>query len=174
MSVEIRFASPDDFLRLSALARQTFIETFIHGFKIPYDPKELDDHLNKNCSPEYFSEATAQGDSIWVACRNDEIIAYAKTGKLALPVESPIVPSSEIHRVYVSQKCKGQGVGKLLMEKISDSDLLKGSKAIYLGVWENNFPAQRFYGLYGFKPVGEYLYYVGKHADRELILCKIR
>lgn len=41
---------------------------------------------------------------------------------------------------------------------------------LYIGVWSENFGAQRLYARYGFQPVGEYLFPVGQHRDREFIL----
>ncbi len=41
---------------------------------------------------------------------------------------------------------------------------------IFVGVYSENFRAQKFYSRYGFKKVGEYGFPVGDHIDREFIM----
>jgi diamine N-acetyltransferase len=41
---------------------------------------------------------------------------------------------------------------------------------LYIGVWSENFGAQRFYERYGFRKVGEYGFPVGTTVDHEFIL----
>jgi ribosomal protein S18 acetylase RimI-like enzyme len=46
----------------------------------------------------------------------------------------------------------------------------QGRTPLYIGVWSENLGAQRFYGRYGFKKIGEYGFVVGNTVDREFIL----
>jgi diamine N-acetyltransferase len=46
----------------------------------------------------------------------------------------------------------------------------QGRTPLYIGVWSQNFGAQRFYGRYGFIKVAEYGFAVGDTVDREFIL----
>jgi ribosomal protein S18 acetylase RimI-like enzyme len=41
---------------------------------------------------------------------------------------------------------------------------------LYIGVWSENFGAQRFYGRLGFTRIGKYGFPVGDHIDQEFIL----
>jgi ribosomal protein S18 acetylase RimI-like enzyme len=41
---------------------------------------------------------------------------------------------------------------------------------LYVGVWSENYGAQRFYARYGFRKVGEYGFPVGTTVDHEFIL----
>jgi len=41
---------------------------------------------------------------------------------------------------------------------------------VWMGVWSENFGAQRFYARYGFSKVGTYAFPVGKVFDLEFIL----
>ena len=43
-------------------------------------------------------------------------------------------------------------------------------RTLWVGVWEENFGAQRFYARYGCRKVGEYDFIVGDTHDREFIL----
>ncbi len=170
--MDIRLASVDDAPLLARLARETFIDTFIHELGHRYPQEDLAAFLTKNYTPEFFIHSLTQGDALWIASQHGDVAGYAKAGKSDLPVADRIEPHGEIHRLYVVRKYQGQGIGKRLMQAMLEAPLLAQASAVYLGVWENNHPAQRFYARYGFSPVGEYAYYVGSHADREIILCK--
>ncbi len=45
-----------------------------------------------------------------------------------------------------------------------------GPRDIWIGVWSENYGAQRFYERHGFSKVGEYGFEVGRTVDREFIL----
>ena len=45
-----------------------------------------------------------------------------------------------------------------------------GPRDVWIGVWSENYGAQRFYERHGFEKVGEYGFAVGKTVDREFIL----
>jgi len=56
-----------------------------------------------------------------------------------------------------------------LMEHALDWARGQGATALYLGVWENNARAQRFYRRFGFEHVGEHAFMVGGTRDRDYI-----
>lgn len=60
----------------------------------------------------------------------------------------------EIQRIYVIEKMKGKKIGKALIEKCCEIGRKKGYEAIWLGVWDKNVEAQKFYEKIGMKKVG--------------------
>jgi ribosomal protein S18 acetylase RimI-like enzyme len=48
--------------------------------------------------------------------------------------------------------------------------LVKPGRRLWIGVWSENYGAQRLYGRHGFTKVGEYEFPVGEVRDREFIL----
>ncbi len=59
--------------------------------------------------------------------------------------------------------------GAKLMQTAMDWLLRDGPRTLWVGVWSENFGAQRFYARYGFERVGEYLFPVGQTNDHEFI-----
>jgi diamine N-acetyltransferase len=165
MKLSLASALEGDAEALSGLAKRTFTETFGHL----YSAENLNQHLEKTCSADFFRNAMKQ-DHIIMAHNGNEIIGYAKFGSLGLPVENPQRTASEIHRLYVIQPYQGRQIGAALMDMVMQHEIIRTSHAVYLGVWENNIKAQRFYSRYGFRPVGEYMYPVGTQLDREIIM----
>lgn len=164
--MEIVRAKPEHAATLSALAMEGFTETFGHL----YSAENLQKHLAKSCSEAFFAKAIAAGDVILLAFVDGKPAGYTKAGKLELGIAGAEADALELHRLYVLSPFQGKAVGKALMEAVLNMPPLCEASELYLGVWEENYKAQAFYARYGFAPHSEYTYYVGDHADRELVL----
>lgn len=160
--------SPQQLPALEVLARASFTATFGHL----YLAEHLQHHLDTTCSATYFAAEIERGNAVDVACADGELAGYIKYGAVGLPVVHGKA-DREIHRLYVRAGYQGQGIGRMLMDRaLADTDL-QAAPALFLGVWEHNHKAQAFYAGYGFEAVGEYLYHVGPHRDRELIMRRM-
>lgn len=159
-----------DCAALGDLAARTFTDTF--GYL--YSTENLASHLASHCSEAYFRKTLDTGEAVLVAHIDGVPVAYSKFGRVGLPVESPPVGAIEITRLYLDKSAQGQGLGRALMEYMLALPQVAAAPIVYLGVWENNLRAQRLYQRCGFVPIGEYLYYVGTHADREFIYARTR
>jgi diamine N-acetyltransferase len=152
---------------LASVAADTFRETFGHL----YSSEDLESHLTNYCSRAYFERALEESNAhIVLAWQGQQAIGYVQWGEVILPVASPEECSREIRRLYVRESHQAEGVGKKLFEHALCQ--CAAAPAIYLGVWEHNHKAQRFYTRYGFTHVGEHYFLVGNHADRDLIWCR--
>ncbi len=163
MDIRIEKAQPKHLPQLAVFAAENFSKNFGHLYK----PEALAEHLLKTCSIAFFDKSLAGGEHISVALDGDIIVGYVKAGYLGLPVGTPELGSKELQRLYVGEAYQGKKIAHPLMKTALAA---LGPCPIYVGVWENNHRAQRFYAKYGFAPFSEYLYIVGDTADRELIL----
>jgi len=156
---------------VAALAQKTFLESFGHLYR----PENRAAHVAEKFSTEFFTHALEAGDTILMLHDAARLIGYAKVGHLNLPMKPPIARGAqEIHRVYIDKEFQGRGLGKALMLHILSLPRIAAASAVYLGVWEENLRAQHLYTLYGFEPVGKYLYQVGDQADQEIIMARVR
>ena len=78
----------------------------------------------------------------------------------------------EIHRIYVDAPWHGRGVAASLMQAALDEAANRGADGVWLGVWEGNTRALRFYAKFGFVEVGEHVFHVGSDAQRDLLLFR--
>lgn len=161
----LSMATADDVQALSVLAVQTFVDNFGHL----YEPLYLAKHLQHSCSADYFAARLEAGDHIVLARTDAGLAGYAKYGAVGLPVAHD-ASDSELHRLYVHALFQSSGVGKQLMQHAIAAMQQDGAKTMWVGVWERNARAQHFYMQHGFAKVGDYLYRVGPHADREWIM----
>lgn len=60
----------------------------------------------------------------------------------------------ELKRIYVSKEYKGRGIAQLLMDFILNHAAENNYDVVWLGVWEHNYRAQKFYEKYGFANSG--------------------
>lgn len=159
----------------SEMVAQFAARTFTDAFGDLYRPENLLHHILQKCSAAFFAEALVRSDTVLMMKEGERLIGYAKVGPVELPAKPPIPRGAqEIHRVYVDREFQGRGLGKQMMLHILSLSRVAHAPAVYLSVYEQNFRAQHLYTLYGFQPVGKYLYQVGDQFDPELIMERRR
>lgn len=167
----IRPALPADAAALGALGRQTFIDTFVDGFAIPYPADDLAAFLDASFSAEAIHARLEEpGAAWWVAEHNGELLAFANTGPNTLPHPEAKPSHAELRRLYVAKAAQGLGLGTRLLKIALDWMEANSDGPLWIGVWSGNLKAQRLYAAYGFARSGEYQYPVGAWRDDEVIL----
>lgn len=83
----------------------------------------------------------------------------------------PASEAVELQRIYTSSQSHGSGIGSALLQRAIRHATPK-FKLMWLGVWEENVKAQRFYQRYGFERVGEHDFVMGSCVQTDWILQK--
>ncbi len=167
----IRPAVDADAAALGELGRQTFIDTFVDGFGIPYPAGDLAAFLDASFSPEAIrAKLQEPGAAWWVAERDGDLLAFANTGPNTLPHPDARPGHAELRRLYVSKSAQGLGLGTKLLAIALDWMEANTDGPLWIGVWSGNLKAQKLYAAYGFGKAGEYQYPVGRWLDDEFIL----
>lgn len=60
----------------------------------------------------------------------------------------------------------------MLINKCLEEVKSMKKKTVWLGVWENNHNALKFYKKFGFDIVGSYIFKLGEQEDKDLIMIK--
>ena len=169
MTFAIRRATPADAERVAALACRNFTETFGHM----YPPEDLEYFLRACFTPQAQREVLEDPRcAIWLLEDGDEAIGHIYVGPCGLPHSEVDAAHGEIKRLYILSHAHNGGWGAKLMQTAMDWLLRDGPRTLWVGVWSENFGAQRFYARYGFDKVGEYLFPVGSTNDHEFIMCR--
>lgn len=167
----IRPAVQADAAALGALGRQTFIDTFVDGFAIPYPAGDLQAFLDASFSADSIrAKLNEPGAAWWVAERDGELLAFANTGPNTLPHPDAKPSHAELRRLYVSKAAQGLGLGTRLLTIALEWMEAHTDGPLWIGVWSGNVKAQKLYAAYGFAKAGEYQYPVGRWLDDEFIL----
>lgn len=152
MEINIRRINTEYVTALSVLARQTFYDTFTGTCTEEDMQFFLDHHYSKEqLGKELLDEAMycffAEADGLPVAYlqfkENYDNFPEVKKWK-----------ALELKRIYVQKELQGKGIAQKLMDFFLDFAAEKKYEAVWLGVWEHNLRAQKFYGKYGFADSG--------------------
>lgn len=163
----IRRATLDDAEALSAIGRDTFVETFGHL----YPPQDLADFLAYAYGPEKTRAALADPDkAAWLVEEDGKVVGYAQAGPCGLPHEDVAEADGELYRLYILKAHRGDGAGTRLLSTVFGWLEKDGPRTLWIGVWSENFGAQRLYMRHGFEKAGEYIFPVGTVEDQEFIL----
>jgi ribosomal protein S18 acetylase RimI-like enzyme len=170
--INLRRAQLKDAVPLAALGAQTFADTFAHL----YPPQDLAAFITNHQSVNTYTKLL--GDSnvgIWLADVDEhEAVGFVSAGKCKLPVKDLDPRAGEIRQLYVLKSFHGHGLGSRLLQLALTWLEERAYEPLYVGVWSENFGAQRLYERYGFRKCGEYEFPVGETRDRDFILERRR
>lgn len=167
--ITIRFASETDAGLLADLAETTFRDAFEDHPKNA--PEDLEAYIAKAFSPAQIAAELADPDNIFLIAEIGGAAAgYAKLirGRIepGVTARRPI----ELSRLYSHQKFLGKGVGQRLLDECFEIARREEFDVIWLGVWEYNPRARRFYEKNGFRYVGSHIFLLGSDPQTDLLM----
>lgn len=163
----IRRAVPADADALARIGAETFVETFGDM----YPPEDLAAFLPYAYGLERTRADLADpAKASWLVEADGAVVGYATAGPCDLPHDDVTPACGELKRLYVLKAHHGGGTGSRLLAMVLAWLEQDGPRPLWIGVWSENFGAQRLYGRMGFEKVGEYDFLVGETRDREFIL----
>lgn len=168
--IAIRLAGADDVADLARLKLETFRETFLEGFGIPYPPADLAAFEAQSYGPPAIAAELADPAlTTWIAERDGALVGYAKVGPCHLPHPDARPAHGELYQLYLKGSAQGLGLGRMLLDRAIQHLAATRPGPIWLGVWSGNLKAQAIYAARGFAKVGEYRFPVGDWYDDEFI-----
>lgn len=167
MEIEIIKFTNNHLEDLVKISRQTFAETFAEQ----NSKENLDQYLSNNLTLKSLSEETQNIDSaFYFALVEGKIAGYLKLNAKTAQTELKDEEGLEIERIYVLSAFLGAGVGKVLFEKSLEIARNDDKNYVWLGVWENNPRAIKFYEKNGFKTFGEHPFLFGDEIQKDLLM----
>jgi diamine N-acetyltransferase len=94
--------------------------------------------------------------------------AHLRAGDVPAPLAG--TNAIEIQRIYVSQEHYGRKVGAALMGHLLDEARRAGHDVIWLGVWQENARAIRFYEQWGFEVCGTDTFQLGDNLQVDWLM----
>ncbi len=164
----VRFAAVSDINLLTDLGRQTFEQAFSRY----NNPEDMAKYLAGAFYPEKQAAEFCHPGSLFLIAEENQIPAgYARlqagtSGETCLTGDNPV----ELVRFYLLETWIGKGYGSVLMGTCLDAARERGYDSIWLGVWEKNDRAIRFYEKWGFSKVGVHSFLLGTDLQRDYIM----
>jgi ribosomal protein S18 acetylase RimI-like enzyme len=164
-----RRARPEDAGALARFGERTFRHTFA--------PDNSAADMDAYCA-DAFGEALQRAEiddpslATLLVETEGRIVGYAQFGPGTEPDCVVERPAWELRRLYVEPDLKGAGLARLLMDEVIAGAARGGAAALWLGVWERNPRAIRFYEKNGFSVAGDHVFQLGSDPQRDLIMVR--
>lgn len=169
-TIAIKQATINDLSTLQRIGRQTFAETFSSS----NSEENMAKYLKEGFSAEKLvKELNSEGSQFYFALLNNDVIGYLKLNTGHSQTELRDDKAVEIERIYVLSAYHGRRVGQLLYDKAVEVAERSGAKYVWLGVWEENQRAIRFYEKNGFVAFDKHLFKLGEEEQTDLMMKKV-
>lgn len=155
--------------RLSDLEvlRQVSLQTFREAFAAQNDPVDFNSYLREAFSTQKLRREMRNPETrFFFLYFREQLAGYAKINAGMAQTELQDPEALEIERIYVIKSFQGQGLGSWMLQSLKTLALEEGKEYLWLGVWEENKEAIRFYKRHGFVIFGRHPYYIG--SDRQM------
>ena len=167
--IEIRQTASEDAKLLTDLSYETFWDAFSHHPKNA--PDDLAHYMRQAFNVEQITAELADLKSIFLIAEIDgEPAGYAKLNLDNIEDGITAARPIELARLYSHQEYLGRGVGQNLMDACFELARSKNHDVMWLGVWEFNPRAQRFYEKNGFRIVGRQTFQLGSDPQTDLLM----
>lgn len=168
--ISIRSVTTTDIDDLYHISRTTFLESFSAGNTAENMQKYMDDAL----SVTKLTDELNNPDSVfYLALHGKSVIGYLKLNIGSAQTEFRNDNNVEIERIYVLREFYGKKAGQLLYEKAIQFARQRNAEYIWLGVWEQNPRAIRFYEKNGFETVGTHIFRLGDDEQTDMIMRRM-
>lgn len=166
--INIRKIEHSEVEQLQKISRKTFTETF----EAVNSEENMRQYLQEKLSLEQLISELKNPDSeFYFAEKEGEILGYLKLNFGNAQTEN-VEDGYEIERIYVLKAFHGMKIGQVLFDKAITIGQEKNMKSVWLGVWEENHRALRFYEKNGFEVFGNHTFVLGNDTQTDLMMKK--
>jgi diamine N-acetyltransferase len=166
-AISILPASHYDLENLVDLSRKVFYDSFNH-MNTPENMKEYMDRAFN--ADQLLSELKNPMSEFYLLSVDDIMAGYLKLNKDTAQSDIRDETSLEIERIYIDQAFQGKGLGAVLMTKAVERARALNLQYIWLGVWEKNTDAKRFYERHGFIEFGSHEFRMGDDVQTDILM----
>lgn len=155
----IRRATIEDAAALAGLGERTFRDAFAKDNR----PDDLEMYVSGTYGEAQQRRELADPNGLAFVVENDgRLIAFAQLRRDRTGIE--------IARFYVERHHHGAGLAHELMEAVKAAARAEGATRLWLGVWERNPRAIRFYEKCGFVDVGSHPFLLGTDLQTDRVI----
>ncbi|MEH6406553.1 MAG: GNAT family N-acetyltransferase [Leeuwenhoekiella sp.] len=166
-NIKITKATIENIDQLQKIGKETFAETFSSG----NSEKNMQEYLEKSFSEKKLKAELNDPDAeVYFAVIDNAIIGYLKVNFGQSQTENINDNSLEIERIYVLRDFHGKKVGQILYEKAIQISKERNVNSVWLGVWEENHRAIRFYEKNGFVAFDKHIFKLGDDDQTDIMM----
>jgi ribosomal protein S18 acetylase RimI-like enzyme len=166
-ALSLREADFADLASLLDLAQTSFVQAFTEGNK----PENVQAYLSQAfTSVQLEKEWRNPASTFLLASLEGRLVGYTKVNLAAAQTDVQDPDSLEVARLYTLEEVWGRGVGQFLLDAALAFAKEKGKTFVWLGVWEHNARAIRFYEKNGFKAFGSHPFPFGDEIQNDWLM----
>ena len=163
----IKECSLEDIEKVKYISEKTFYETFADQ----NTEEDMNKYLKENFSYEQLEKEINNKYSRFYIVKNDKnVVAYIKINFDKAQTEPGHPNTLEIQRIYILQEYQGKYIGKNLVEKTIEIGKENNLDYIWLGVWEHNINAIKFYEKQGFEKFDTHIFKLGNDEQTDNLM----
>lgn len=146
-------------------------DTFVAAFEKDNDPDDFREYINKAFSRERLKTELENPDALFhFVFVGNSLAGYFKVNLVGAQTDVHDEKSMELERIYVVEEHQGKQIGAQMLQYIIQQAAERKMEYLWLGVWEHNPKAIRFYQRHGFQKFGEHPYYIGTDEQTDWLL----
>lgn len=167
--ITIQRVRPSDLDTLLTLSRKTFYDAFAHH----NNPQDFEAYTSKAFAPaQILSEIENPDSAFYFAVIDGEKVGYIKLNYRSAQSELQDENGVEVSRIYILADQQGKQIGKQLIDFAILKAVEDKLSFIWLGVWEHNHDAIRFYERNGFTAFSTHEFWVGNDRQTDILMKK--
>ena len=166
-SIQYRRCEMKDLHALKEVSESTFAVAFAR-FNTPEDMHE---YMSEAFAIDRISKELSDPDvAYYFAEVQGKIAGYIKLNARQAQTDLQDPHSLELERIYVLQAYQNQGIGQSLLTEAIRLAKEEGCHYLWLGVWDQNEGAIRFYQRHGFRTFGKHDFFLGKDRQSDYLM----
>ena len=159
-------ATLEDVIELQHISVQTFLDAYADS----NSASNMARYIEESFAEEQLEAELHNKNSEFYFAKTESIIGYIKINFGLAQTESHDAQAMEIERIYVLKEYYGKGIGaKLLNFGVSIAHARQLNR-VWLGVWEYNPRALRFYTKHGFTAFGKHIFKLGDEEQWDVMM----
>ena len=150
---------------------QISVQTFTESFKQLNNPADFDEYISRAYTPQRMTaELQNLGSNFFFLKIENQILGYLKINVAPAQSEINDPESLEIERIYLLKTAQNKQLGHKMLQYAIEIATQKQKKYIWLGVWEKNEKAIRFYEKKGFRIFDKHIFEIGNDPQTDFLM----
>ncbi len=167
MQLVFKICSVNDLDQLVQISKSTFID----AFEADNNPDDFKGYIDFAFNKSKLTEELENPFTIFFfVYANNDLVGYFKLNENDAQSDLKGVDSLELERIYVIPEFQGKGLGRRMLQQVKKLASQSIKTFLWLGVWEHNKAAIKFYETNGFSKFGMHPYYIGKDKQMDWLM----
>lgn len=145
--------------------------TFTNAFKEQNNPDDFNSYIDQAFDREQlYTELMNPNTEFYFVYLKGQLAAYFKLNQGDAQSDIKRNDSMELERIYVLKEFQGIQMGKKILDWVKSKVSNANKSFLWLGVWEKNQRAIKFYKRHGFYKFGTHPYFIGNDEQTDWLM----